>query len=115
MPDDDKPLLARIRFGLTFSVWWGWRLLTLKDVRTAESFDELSDLGKLRAGLLPFEGQRWYHQLLVFAVGIGIWIGTYAGIMHGMGWVEYATLDTTHAMQHRRYAGTIALAVAITY
>ena len=90
MPDNNKSLLEQIRFVVAFSVWWTRRIVTFKDVRTADSVDNLSDFSQTRVTLLSFEGKRWYHQLLVFAIGIGIWIGTYAGIMHGMGWVEYA-------------------------
>ena len=115
MPGNDKPLLEQVRFTLAFCIWWMRRIITFKDVRTAESFDELSGFGQIRVTLLPFDGQRWYHQFSIFAVGIGVWIGAYAGIMYGMGWIEYATLDTPEAMQYRRYAGTGALVVAVAY
>ena len=104
MPDSDHSLLTRI-----------WRSLTFKDVREADGLDDFSDVQHVKVSLLSFQDQRWYHQLLIFAVGIAIWVGTYAGIMHGMGWVEYATLDTTEAMQYRRYATTGAFVVAASY
>ena len=115
MPDNDKSLIEKVRFALAFSIWWVRRIITFKDVRAADSFNDLSESGQIRVTLLPFDGQQWYHQFLIFALGIGVWIGTYAGIMHGMGWVEYATLDTPEAMQYRRYAGTGALVVAVAY
>ena len=104
MPDSDRSLLAKLRFAFTF-----------EDVRDADGVSDLSEFQGLKASLLSFKDQQWYHQLLVFTVGIAIWIGAYAGIMSVMGWVEYAPEDTPKAIEYRRYAATGALVAAYTY
>ena len=115
MPDNNPSLVARLVFVVRFLFHRLWRFITLNDVQNAEKMAELSGFDGLRATLLPFKGQRWYHQLLIFTVGTGIWITTYVGIMYWFGWVEYATKDTPEAIAHRRHAATWALAVSVTY
>lgn len=79
------------------------------------SVSNLQPTDLLLAVFLPFKRQRWYHHLLMFVGGITIAVGAYVGIMHAMGWNHLASVDSPEALQARRRAAAVALAVTGMY
>ena len=65
--------------------------------------------------LLPFKSQRWYHQVVLVAGGIALWIGAYTLIIDVMGWTALASADSSEAIQARRWAATGATATMTAY
>ena len=79
------------------------------------SHNRTDPLELLIAGSLPFEGQRWYHHVLLIVGGFAVWTGTYAAAMYLTGTIELATVDSAEALAARRTAARWALAVMTGY
>ena len=79
------------------------------------SHNRTDQLELLIAGSLPFEGQRWYHHVLLVLGGFAVWTGAYATMMYVNGWVHLAGVDSPEALAARRTAARWALAVMVGY
>ena len=79
------------------------------------SHNRTDQLELLIAGSLPFEGQRWYHHVLLVVGGFAVWTGAYAAAMYLTGSIELATVDSAEALAARQQGARVAHAITMTY